>query len=359
MKLYTKADYILEKGPGDGELVAKAALDPEASPASLKKFMSTAKCFWTSSWAAVKNPSCPIEVLNDILSEGRDDELSYYAMTNPNTSIRVAKEWMREVGMPEDRVEVHLASKSPLQDALNALRGRFVFRAQQILDAWQPNDDGIDEEYGHGGCCDDIAAVIGEVIHENIPDVELLDYGHEGDDHSAVIVRNGEEAFLVDIPSSVYEYGGGYNWVKKENVQLEPYDVSIQGMAVPKTASAQIKVAYYPDDLSGKLPAGKGIPAFLWEREPSESLKPQPRHPWLDHRNTIERDTPTGRKPYRVSIGNSHQRIDWLTEKEAEKMRENHSDWEVVPIESEAYNQVIEFNSEPSWYRAAKIQEDI
>lgn len=113
-----------------------------------------------------------------------------------------------------------------LKDALEALRPKMAEAAQRVLDAWQPDDDGYDEEYGGGGACDDVNAAIQELIH-GIEGVEVVDGGHDGDDHAWTIVYDDVNAFAVDIPPGVYEEGGGYSWSKKDGVTVSPDDVVI------------------------------------------------------------------------------------------------------------------------------------
>ena len=94
--------------------------------------------------------------------------------------------------------------------------------AQKIYDEWAQNSEGIDEELGSGGICDGVAEALGTIISESIDEAELFEGGHQGDDHAFVIAQRGAEAFGVDIPSGVYEYGGGYNWRKKKGVKFSP-----------------------------------------------------------------------------------------------------------------------------------------
>ncbi len=61
-----------------------------------------------------------------------------------------------------------------------------------------------------------------------LPDVEIVDGGHDGDDHAYVIVYSIDEAYAVDIPPGVYETGGGYSWKKISNAVITPEDVIIE-----------------------------------------------------------------------------------------------------------------------------------
>lgn len=71
------------------------------------------------------------------------------------------------------------------------------------------------------GCCDAIAQDMAVLIFNELPHVEILDGGQEGDDHAWLIVHDGMTACGVDIPHYYYERGGGYNWQPLNDVQLD------------------------------------------------------------------------------------------------------------------------------------------
>jgi hypothetical protein len=112
-----------------------------------------------------------------------------------------------------------------IKDLLEA-RTEMVERAQEVLDDWEQDEDGIDEVYGGGGPCDDIARALGDVAAEWGFDVALG--GAEGDDHAFIYAYTEQKAWIVDIPPSVYETGGGYRWRKIEDVELEEDDILIE-----------------------------------------------------------------------------------------------------------------------------------
>ena len=122
-----------------------------------------------------------------------------------------------------------------LYQQLMALRSEIVIEAQIIYNDWGDEEllemnkeiyeDG--DPYGGGGICDDIAREIGGVISMNIPDVEIREGGHEGDEHNWVIVSRNDETYGVDIPHGLYETGGGYSWTKIPGVRFSPDDVEI------------------------------------------------------------------------------------------------------------------------------------
>jgi len=96
---------------------------------------------------------------------------------------------------------------------------------QAVLDTWDQDEEGWDEEFGFGGACDAISNAISELI--NMEGVEVLEGGHDGDDHSWIVVYDDKEAFDVDVPPSVYETGGGYSWRKTKDATVSPEDVII------------------------------------------------------------------------------------------------------------------------------------
>ncbi len=113
-----------------------------------------------------------------------------------------------------------------LKKELNKLRPKLAAAAQEIYEAWQPDEEGFDEELGTGGICDRVAEALASVINEAL-EINIDEGGQEGDDHAFLLVDNDVEAFIVDIPPGVYETGGGYNWAKREDITIEPGDVFI------------------------------------------------------------------------------------------------------------------------------------
>ena len=116
---------------------------------------------------------------------------------------------------------------SRFQKELLGLRAKIATAAQEVYDHWEQNEEGEDPEFGGGGICDKVAEAIAGVINEEISGIETFDGGQEGDDHAWVIVQRDGEAYGVDIPPGVYETGGGYNWRKREGVQIKPEHVVV------------------------------------------------------------------------------------------------------------------------------------
>ncbi len=94
---------------------------------------------------------------------------------------------------------------------LSLERPKMVQAAQEIYNAWDEEDFITG---GGSGICDEISEAIGGVISLNIENAEVREGGHDGDDHAWLIASRGNESYGIDIPYSIYEQGGGYNWTK-------------------------------------------------------------------------------------------------------------------------------------------------
>ena len=114
-----------------------------------------------------------------------------------------------------------------LEQNMNTIKKEIVYKAQQIYDDWN-QEDGIDDIYGSGGICDEIARSIGNIMVDNGYNVK------DGwdDEHAFMIAYNKSRAYIVDIPPEVYETGYGYKWKKKKNVKFKPSDVYIEEIPI-------------------------------------------------------------------------------------------------------------------------------
>lgn len=115
----------------------------------------------------------------------------------------------------------------PLYHALMNLRPYLAHAAQHVYDTWDPDPDGVDDEYGEGGICDAVVQELWGVLAHHLPDVDVEEGGHDGDDHAWLIVSHGVERYGVDIPPQYYEHGGGYRWHKIPRVHFLPNYVEI------------------------------------------------------------------------------------------------------------------------------------
>ena len=114
-----------------------------------------------------------------------------------------------------------------LKQQILEVRPKLAQAAQAVIDAWEQDEDGYDEEFGTGGACDAVAQAMSEVVGSSIPGAEVTDGGQDGNDHAFIIVYDETEAWAVDIPPSVYETGGGYNWRKIPDARVDPDDVVV------------------------------------------------------------------------------------------------------------------------------------
>lgn len=121
-----------------------------------------------------------------------------------------------------------LATARTLGERLRALRPSLARAAQRVVDEWEQDDEGVDEEFGTGGACDAVARAMEDVIAQRMPGVEFRDGGQEGGDHAFVIVLTDSEAYAVDVPADVYETGGGYRWRKRRGAVISPEDVVVE-----------------------------------------------------------------------------------------------------------------------------------
>lgn len=118
-------------------------------------------------------------------------------------------------------------AESAFLRALKAIRPGLARAAQKVYDDWEQDCEGIDECYGAGGICDDVAEALAGVIAMAFSDVHLYQGGQEGDDHAWTLVRRGQEGYGVDISTGVYESGSGYCWKKKPGIRFKPEDIEI------------------------------------------------------------------------------------------------------------------------------------
>lgn len=114
-----------------------------------------------------------------------------------------------------------------LYQQLVALRPQMAQEAQEIYNGWTQDADGLDDEFGGGGICDQVSQAISGVIVQHIHNVDVTEGGQDGDDHSWIIAHNATEAYHVDIPPGVYERGNGYIWKKIPGVIIRPNHVEI------------------------------------------------------------------------------------------------------------------------------------
>lgn len=107
------------------------------------------------------------------------------------------------------------------------VRKSIIEEVQKIYDDWQQDDEGIDEIYGEGGICDDIADKIASICMENGLNSFTLHDPYETHTSAYVYSTYNKTCYNVDIPYSIYEKGYGYTWTKIPGVIFEENMVTI------------------------------------------------------------------------------------------------------------------------------------
>ncbi len=120
--------------------------------------------------------------------------------------------------------------KRPLLKELERLRPAMIRAAQAVYDAWQPDEDGEDCEYGGGGICDAVAHALEGAISDSKVPMGVMDGGQDGDNHAWIVAYNNHEIYSIDISPDVYESGSGYSWQKRPDVTLDEDDLVIHPM---------------------------------------------------------------------------------------------------------------------------------
>lgn len=118
--------------------------------------------------------------------------------------------------------------QNPVETELKSYAEDLSGLAQGEYEAWQQDEEGMCDELGQGGICDAISSKFGEYLSDK--GFDIMDGGHEGDDHAYIYATKDGNSFMVDIHPSHYETGGGMKWRKKPNVVLNKDHVDIIGV---------------------------------------------------------------------------------------------------------------------------------
>lgn len=100
--------------------------------------------------------------------------------------------------------------------------------AQNVYNQWEQDEEGVDEMYGSGGICDDIADAMCNAV-QNKTKYNCFHLYNEYECHTSIYVYDtlNKKIYNVDIPPHVYEKGYGYNWKKIKDVTFSLNDVKI------------------------------------------------------------------------------------------------------------------------------------
>jgi hypothetical protein len=99
--------------------------------------------------------------------------------------------------------------------------------AQKVYDEWDQSDEEFgDPELGFGGICQDIADEVADYLSGKGIDATTVS-SQIGEQHVWVVAKFKDGTYEIDIPPSVYETGGGYNWKKIPDVKITGDDVVV------------------------------------------------------------------------------------------------------------------------------------
>ena len=121
--------------------------------------------------------------------------------------------------------EVKLKS---IESINNSVLKKIASVAQKQYDQWEQNEEGYDEELGTGGICHLIADDVADILTDN--GIEAASVCSNYEQHVYLICKFKEGVFRIDIPYSVYETGGGYNWKKLPDVKFDSSHIEIDGI---------------------------------------------------------------------------------------------------------------------------------
>ena len=117
-----------------------------------------------------------------------------------------------------------IKQQSPLVE-LYKLRRAMADAANAVLDEWEQDIDGYSEQYGYGGCCDQIACELAGIV--SMAGFDTEEGGQDGDEHAYVIATKDGRSYAVDINPYLYESGAGYSWRKRAGIVVTPEDILI------------------------------------------------------------------------------------------------------------------------------------
>lgn len=101
-----------------------------------------------------------------------------------------------------------------------------VSATQKAYDQWEQDADGMNDELGAGGICQDIAEEIAGVLSLSGIDAGTVS-ASVGDQHVYVLAKLADGVYEVDISPRLYESGSGYTWKKKPGVKFDPSMISV------------------------------------------------------------------------------------------------------------------------------------
>ncbi len=115
---------------------------------------------------------------------------------------------------------------------IDRLRPALAQAARAVYDDWERAEDGLSEDHGTGGICQDIATAMARILDEaGVETVEIFTEYDGG--HVFLLACLEDGVFSVDVPAGIYEIGYGYVWRKREGVSIDADCVAIDRVSDP------------------------------------------------------------------------------------------------------------------------------
>ena len=196
---------------------------------------------------------------------------------------------------------------------IEKLRPEIAKAAQIPYDNWDQDENGEDPELGYGGICH---LIVDEVIHVlSKHGIDCTSLSLDSEVHVVALAKVKDGVVEIDIPYHLYEYGGGYTWIKKHGVKFKPSDININVInADPEVFEQHVEgsiVEAISHDLDMFISsAGKCFYSveYLMSKEADDS--------WKDE------------KEYLKSEGIKTTRLEWAKDQEELHLNDGHmADW--------------------------------
>ena len=136
------------------------------------------------------------------------------------------------LGFSPGPLRVRPADGLPTSHMMAAMAREIVAAGQVEVDAWEQDENGVDEVLGSGGVCGLVADRMSEVLSALGADVAHAETDFDGG-HAFLHARLADGVFRVDVPASVYETGSGYVWTKRPGAVIRPEDLILDKIAGP------------------------------------------------------------------------------------------------------------------------------
>jgi len=136
-----------------------------------------------------------------------------------------------------------LAQNNPTQNELlrklSGLRPQMAQIAQSVYNLWDESDV---DTYANGGICHIISEKISDFLSRaSTHNIDSYTHSLDFKQHVVTIAidHNQKVAYMIDIPETIYETGGGFSWKKINDVFFEENDVEIQPLDYEEWGSPQ------------------------------------------------------------------------------------------------------------------------